>query len=97
MPSWYKKKHGSFQWNNCNKNKSQQHNKLFEDSECQKQCEDLKQYFLRGWKIPFYKNKTIPYHLRHFIKHINSKNSLFLTPPDAYEILTSHQKPSNEI
>jgi len=47
----------------------------------------FEQFFLRSWKIPFYKNETIPYHLnRHFVKHINSKNSLFLTPTDVYEI-----------
>ena len=27
------------------KNKSQQNNKLFEDSECHKQCEDLNNFF----------------------------------------------------
>jgi len=46
----------------------------------------FEQFFLRSWTIPFYKNKTIPYHLQTFIKHINSKNSLFLTPTDACEI-----------
>ena len=30
------------------KSKSKQNNKLFEDSECQKQCEDLHSFFLRG-------------------------------------------------
>ena len=48
------------------KNKSQQNNRLFEDSECQKQCEYLNSFFLRSWKIPFCKNKTIPYHLQTF-------------------------------
>ena len=48
MPSWYKKT-----WKLVNeiiaiKNKSQQNNKLFEDSECQEQCEDLNNFFLRG-------------------------------------------------
>ena len=42
MPSWYKKT-----WKLVNeiiaiKNKSQQKTRLFEDSECQKQSEDLK-------------------------------------------------------
>ena len=32
------------------------------------------------------KIKPSPTTYRHFIKHINSKNSLFLTPTDAYEI-----------
>ena len=45
----------------------------------------FEKFFLRSWKIPFYKNKSIPYNL-HFNKHINSKNSLFLAPTDAYEI-----------
>jgi len=26
----------------------------------------FKQFFLRGWKIPFYKYKTITYHLQTF-------------------------------
>ena len=46
MPSLYKKK----TWKLVNeiiaiKNKSQQNNELFEDSECQKQCEDLNNFF----------------------------------------------------
>jgi len=68
------------------KNKSQQNNKLFEDSECQKQCEDLNNFFSGVGKSLSTKIKPSPTTYRHFIKHINSKNSLFLTPTDAYEI-----------
>jgi len=65
MPSWYKNT-----WKLVNeiiaiKNNSQHNNKLFEDSENQKQCEDLNNFF-SGWKIPFYKNETIPYHSQTF-------------------------------
>ena len=45
MPSWYEKK----TWKLVNeiiaiKNKSQQNNRLFEDSTCQKQSEDLNSF-----------------------------------------------------
>jgi len=68
------------------KNKSQQNKKLFEDSECQKQCENLNNFFSEVGKSLSTKIKPSPTAYRHFIKHINSKNSLFLTPTDAYEI-----------
>jgi len=68
------------------KNKSQQNNKHFEDSECQKQCEDLNNFFSGVGKSLSTKIKPSPTTYRHFIKHINSKNSLFVTPTDAYEI-----------
>jgi len=67
-------------------NKSQQNNKLFEDSECQKQCEDLNNFFSEFGKSHSTKIKPSPTTYRHFIKHINSKNSLFPTLTDAYEI-----------
>jgi len=86
MPSWYKKT-----WKLVNEiiaiqNKSQQNNKLSEDSECQKQCEDLNISFSEVGKSLSTKIKPSPTTYRHFIKHINSTNSLFLTPTDAYEI-----------
>ena len=65
------------------KNKSQQNNKLFEDSECQKQYEDLNNFFSEVGKSLSTKIQPSPTTYRHFIKHINSKNSLFLTPTDA--------------
>jgi len=68
------------------KNKSQQKNRLFEDSECQKQCEDLNNFFSEVGKSLSTKIKPSPTTYRHFIKHINSKNSLFLALTDAYEI-----------
>jgi len=85
MPSWYKKNMEACQWNNSNK-KIPQNNKLFEDSECQKQCEDLNNFFSEVGKSLTTKVKPSPTTYRHFIKHINSKNSLFLAPTDAYEI-----------
>ena len=86
MPSWYRKT-----WKLLNeiitiKNKSQQNNRLFEDSECQKQCQDLKNFFSEVGKSLSTKMKPSPTIYRHFIKLINSKNSLFLAPTDAYEI-----------
>ena len=54
------------------KNKSQQKNRFFEDSECQKLWR-FEQFFLRSWKIPFYKNKTIPNHLQTFYYTYKSK------------------------
>jgi len=86
MPSWYKKT-----WKLVNeiiaiKNKSQQNNRFFEDSECQKQCEDLNNFFSEVGKTLSTKIKPSPTTYRHFIKHINSKHSLFLAPTDAYEI-----------
>ena len=79
MPSWYKKT-----WKLINeiiaiKNKSQQNNKLFEDSACQKQCEDLNSFFSEIGKSLYTNIKPSPTTYRHFIKHI-------LTPTDAYEI-----------
>ena len=65
------------------KNKSQQNNKLFEDSECQKQDEDLNNFFSEVKKSLSTKIQPSPTTYRHFIKHINSKKSLFLTPTDA--------------
>jgi len=41
------------------KNKSQQNNKLFEDSECQKQCEDLNNFFQR-LENPFLQKENHP-------------------------------------
>jgi len=86
MPSWYKKT-----WKLVNeiiaiKNKPQHNNKLFEDSECQKQCEDLDNFFSEVGKSLSTKIKPSPTTYRHFIKHINSKKLIFLTPTDAYEI-----------
>ena len=87
MPSWYKKK----TWKLVNeiiviKNKSQQNNRLFEDSECQKQCEDLNNFFSKVRKSFSTKIKPSPSTYRHSSKHINLKNSLFVAPTDAYEI-----------
>jgi len=81
MTSWYKRT-----WKHVNgiiaiKNKSQQNNKLVEDLECQKQCEDLNNVFSEVGKSLSTKIKSSPTTYRHFIKHI-----LFLTPTDAYEI-----------
>ena len=62
---------------------------LFKDSECQKQCEDLNNFFSKVGKSLSTKIKPSPITYRHFIKHINSKNSLFLSPTvsiDACEI-----------
>jgi len=48
----------------------------------------IKQFHLRSREIPFGANKAFRYHLgyKHFLKHINSKISLFLAPADVYEI-----------
>ena len=46
----------------------------------------LKQFFSEVGKSLSTNIKPSPTTYRHFIKHINSKNSLFLTPTDAYEI-----------
>jgi len=66
------------------KNNSQQNNRLFEDSECQKQCEDLNNFFSEVGKSLSTKINPSLTTYRHFIKHTNSKNSLFLAPTDAY-------------
>jgi len=60
MPSWYKKA-----WKLVNqiiaiKNKSQQKNRLFEDSECQKQCENLNNFFSEVGKSLSTKMKPSP-------------------------------------
>jgi len=68
------------------KNKSQQKNRLFKDSEFQKQCEDLNNFFSEVGKSLSTKIKPFPTTYRHFITHINPTNSLFLAPTDAYEI-----------
>jgi len=44
MPSWYKKSMEACQWNNSNKKQIPTKNKLFENLECQKQCEDLNNF-----------------------------------------------------
>jgi len=82
MLSWYKKK----TWKLLNEIKSRQNNKLFEDSEWQKQCEDLNNFFSEVGKSLSTRIKPCPTTYRHFTKHINSKDSLFPTPTDAYEI-----------
>jgi len=43
----------------------------------------FEQFFLRSLST---KIKPSPTTYRHFIAHVNSKNSLFLAPTDAYEI-----------
>jgi len=85
-PSCYKKTWKLVNETIAIKNKSQQNNKLFEDSECQKQCEDLNNFFSEVGKSLSTKINPSPIRYRHFIKHINSKNSLFPTSTDAYEI-----------
>jgi len=47
------------------KNKYQQDNKLFEDSECQKMWR-ITQLLLRSWEIPFCKNNATQSHLQAF-------------------------------
>ena len=47
----------------------------------------MKNFFLEVGKSLSTKIKPYPTTYRHFIKHINLKNSLFLAPTDAYEIL----------
>jgi len=86
VPSWYKKNMEACQWNNSNKKQIPPKNWLFEDSECQKQCEDLNNFFSEVGKSLSTKIKPSPTTYRHFITHINPKNSLFLAPTDAYEI-----------
>ena len=75
------------------KNKSQQNNKVFEDSECKKQYDELNNFFSEVGKSLSAKMKPSPTTYRHFLKHINSKDSLFLAPADAYEIQLLIQKP----
>ena len=87
MPSWYKKTWKLVNERIAIKNKSQQNNKVFEDSECLKQCEDLNNFFSEVRKSLSTKIKPSPTTYRHFIAHINPKNSLFLAPTDAYEIM----------
>jgi len=74
------------QSNNSNKKQIPTKNRLFEDSECQRQCEDLNIFFSEIGKSLSTKIKPSPTTYRHFITHTNSKNSLFLAPTDAYEI-----------
>ena len=52
------------------KNKSQQNNKLFVDSECQKQCEDLNNFFSEVGKSLSTKIKPSPTTYRRFILNI---------------------------
>jgi len=51
-----------------------------------KQCEDLNNFISEIGKSFSTKIKPSPTTYRHFIRHINPKNSLFLAPTDAYEI-----------
>ena len=74
------------QWNYSNKKQIPTKNRLFDDSECQKQCEDLNNFISEVGKSLSIKTKPSPTTYRHFITHINQKNSLFLAPTDAYEI-----------
>ena len=69
MPSWYKKNMEACQWNIAIQNESQQNNKLFEDSECLKQCEDSNKFFSEVGKSLSTKIKPSPTTYRHFIKH----------------------------
>jgi len=66
---------------------------LFEDSECQKQCEDLNNFSSEVGKSFYTKIKPSPAICRHFIKHINSKIALFLIPTDAYDIQLRYKNP----
>jgi len=86
MSSWYKKNMEGCQWNNSNKTQIPTNNRLFEDSKCQKQCENLNNFFSEVGKSLSTKIKPSPSTYRYVIKHINLKNSLFLAPTDAYEI-----------
>ena len=63
------------------KNNSQQNNKLFEDSECQKQYEDLNNFFSEVGKSLSTKIKPSPTTYKHFIKQINSKKCII---PNSY-------------
>jgi len=75
MPSWSEKNMEAVNEIIAMKNKSQQNNKLFEDSACQKQCEDLNSFSSKVGKSPSTRIKPSPTTYRHFIKHINLKNS----------------------
>ena len=74
------------QWNNSNKKQTPTKNRLFEGSECQKQCEDLNKFFSEVGKSLSTKIKPSSTTYKHFITHINPKNSLCQAPTDAYEI-----------
>ena len=73
-------------WNNSNEKQIPTKNRLFEDSECQKQYEDLNNFFSEVGKSLSTKIKPSQTTYRHFITHINKKKSLFRAPTDAYEI-----------
>jgi len=59
------------------KNKSQQKNRIFEESECQKQCEDLNIFFSEVGKSLSTKIILSPTTYRHFITRVNSKIHYF--------------------
>ena len=84
--SWYKKTLKLANEIISIKNKSQQNNKLLEDSECPKDNEELTNFFSEVGKSLSSKINPSPITYRHFLQHINSKNSLFLSSIDAYEI-----------
>jgi len=63
------------------KNKSQQNNKLFEDSECQKQSENLNNSFSEVGKSLSTKIKPSPTTYRHFIKTYKFKKFII---PNSY-------------
>ena len=86
MQSWYKKASKLVNEIISIKNKSQQNKELFEDSKCQKQCDELNNFFSEADTSLSAKIKPSPTTYRHFFKHMNSKSSLFLAPTDAYEI-----------
>jgi len=84
VQSCYKKKE-SCQWKISVENISQQNSKIFEDSECQK-CDELNNFVSEVGKSLSAIIMPHPVTYRHFLKNVNSKNSLFLAPTDAYEI-----------
>ena len=92
-PSWYKKKMEACQWNNSNKKQIPTKNRLFEDSECQKQCEDLNNFFSEVGKSLSTEIKPSPTTYRHFITHINPKKFIISSSYRCIWNPTSHQKP----
>jgi len=88
-----KKNMEACQWNNSNKKQIPTKKEAFLRLRMPKTMWRFEQFFLTRWKIPFYKNKTIPNHLQTFYYTYKSKTFIISSSYRCIWNPTSHQKP----
>ena len=84
MPSWYKKNMEACQWNNSNKKQIPTKIGFLKTQNAKNNVKIWKSFSEVGKSLSTKINHPLP--LTDILLNINSKNSLFLAPIDAYKI-----------